>query len=53
MRAAVKLQIALARIPSASVLKPLADDRFPLTPEALAWQLDFFAQMAVEGAERV
>lgn len=45
MRAALKLQLQLAQIAPAQALKPRADGGFPLSPEAMEWQLDFFRGM--------
>ncbi len=49
MRFAVRLQTVLARIPVSQTLKPRMDGGFPLSPDALQWQIDFFMDM---GAER-
>jgi uncharacterized protein (DUF2336 family) len=46
MRAALKLQLQLAQIAPAQALKPRADGGFPLSAEAMEWQLDFFRGMA-------
>ena len=45
MRAAHKLQLQLAQIAPNQALKPRADGGYPLSPEAMQWQLDFFAGM--------
>jgi uncharacterized protein (DUF2336 family) len=45
MRAALKIQTQLAQIPPASALKPRGDGGYPLSPEAMQWQLDFFLGM--------
>ncbi|HLZ66144.1 MAG TPA: DUF2336 domain-containing protein [Aliidongia sp.] len=50
MRFSVRVQSVLARIPAPQTLKPRADGGFPLSEEALAWQLGFFADMTAEGA---
>jgi uncharacterized protein (DUF2336 family) len=48
MRFAVRLQTVLARIPSSQTLKPRSDGGFPLSPDALQWQIDFFTDLAAE-----
>ena len=45
MRAAHKLQLQLAQIAPAAALRPRQDGGYPLSPEAMRWQLDFFAGM--------
>jgi hypothetical protein len=50
MRFAVRLQTVLARIPVTQALKPRADGGFPLSQDALQWQIDFFMDMASESA---
>jgi len=52
MRFSVRLQSVVARIPAPQTLKPRADGGFPLSDEALAWQLGFFADMTAEGASK-
>ena len=52
MRFSVRLQSVVARIPAAQTLKPRGDGGFPLSEEALAWQLGFFADMAAEAASK-
>jgi len=47
MRAALKLQLQMGQIAPAAALKPRADGGFPLSPEAMRWQLDFFIGMGV------
>ena len=42
MRFAVKLQLQVARIAPRSVVNPGAGDTFPMTPEEMRWQLEFF-----------
>ncbi len=42
MRFAVKLQLQVARIAPRSVANPAAGDAFPMTPEEMRWQLEFF-----------
>jgi uncharacterized protein (DUF2336 family) len=42
MRAAHKLQLRLAQIAPAAALKPREDGGYPLSAEAMQWQLDFF-----------
>jgi uncharacterized protein (DUF2336 family) len=41
MRTAIVLQTALAHIAPQTVLRARADGSYPLTPEAMRWQLDF------------
>ncbi len=48
MRFAVRLQTVLARIPPTQVMKPRSDGGFPLSEEAMTWQIGFFADMAGE-----
>lgn len=43
MRAAVQLQLRLARIAPAKILHPKNGVDFPLTTEEMTWQLEFFA----------
>jgi uncharacterized protein (DUF2336 family) len=45
MRAAHKLQLQLGQIAPNQALKPRADGGYPLSAEAMQWQLDFFAGM--------
>jgi uncharacterized protein (DUF2336 family) len=45
MRAAHKLQLQLGQIPPNTALKPRADGGYPLSAEAMQWQLDFFRGM--------
>jgi uncharacterized protein (DUF2336 family) len=45
MRAAHKLQLQLGQIAPAAALKPRQDGGYPLSAEAMRWQLDFFAGM--------
>lgn len=45
MRAAHKLQLQLAQIAPAAALKPRGDGGYPLSAEAMQWQLDFFLGM--------
>jgi uncharacterized protein (DUF2336 family) len=45
MRAASKVQTQLAQIPPSAALKPRVDGGYPLSPEAMQWQLDFFLGM--------
>ncbi len=47
MRGAVRLQLELGHIAGASVLQPRRDGSYPLTPEAMTWQLEFLT--GVEG----
>jgi uncharacterized protein (DUF2336 family) len=48
MRFAVRVQTLLARLPAGQVLKPRIDGGFPLSEEALKWQIGFFTDMAAE-----
>jgi uncharacterized protein (DUF2336 family) len=50
MRFAVRVQTVLARLPAVQTLKPRADGGFPLSEEALEWQIGFFTDMASERA---
>jgi len=43
MRAAVQLQLTLARIPPPKVLRPKDDGGFPMTEDEMVWQLEFLA----------
>ncbi|HUC67932.1 MAG TPA: DUF2336 domain-containing protein [Stellaceae bacterium] len=45
MRAAHKLQLQLGQIPPNAALKPRVDGGYPLSAEAMQWQLDFFRGM--------
>jgi uncharacterized protein (DUF2336 family) len=45
MRAALKLQLQLGQIAPNATLKPRDDGGFPLSAEAMNWQLDFFRGM--------
>jgi uncharacterized protein (DUF2336 family) len=45
MRAAHQLQLQLAQIAPAAALRPRQDGGYPLSAEAMRWQLDFFAGM--------
>lgn len=40
-RAAVQLQLKLARIPPPKVLQPKGDDDFPMTEDEMVWQIEF------------
>jgi uncharacterized protein (DUF2336 family) len=42
MRAAVKVQVLLGQIPPPQALKPRNGDAYPMSEEAMLWQLDFF-----------
>ena len=42
MAFAVRVQTALARMPPLQILKPTIAGDFPLTVEAMKWQIDFF-----------
>ncbi|MGB8839928.1 MAG: DUF2336 domain-containing protein [Aliidongia sp.] len=48
MAFAVRVQTILARLPTAQMLKPRTDGGFPLSQEALEWQIGFFTDMAAE-----
>jgi uncharacterized protein (DUF2336 family) len=48
MRFAVRVQTVLARLPAMQTLKPRSDGGFPLSEEALEWQIGFFSDMAAE-----
>ncbi len=48
MRFALRAQTALARVPPLQVLKPTVAGDFPLTEEAMNWQIDFFLDMMAE-----
>jgi len=50
MRFAVRVQTVLARLPAVQTLKPRIDGGFPLSEEALEWQIGFFTDMAAESA---
>ena len=50
MRFAVRVQTVLARLPAVQSLKPRADGGFPLSEEAMEWQIGFFTDMATERA---
>lgn len=50
MRFAVRVQTVLARLPAVQTLKPRADGGFPLSEEAMEWQIGFFTDMATERA---
>jgi uncharacterized protein (DUF2336 family) len=45
MRAALKLQLQLGQIAPNATLKPREDGGYPLSAEAMDWQLDFFRGM--------
>ncbi|MGO8919379.1 MAG: DUF2336 domain-containing protein [Stellaceae bacterium] len=48
MRAAHKLQLQLGQIAPGAALKPREDGGYPLSPEAMQWQLDFFLGMGAK-----
>jgi len=52
MRTAVTLQTGLAHIAPSAVVRPRADNGYPLTPEAMRWQLDFLIGIAAGHAAR-
>jgi uncharacterized protein (DUF2336 family) len=41
MRTAIRLQVVLGRVAQSAVLEPRPDGGYPLTEEAMRWQLDF------------
>ena len=45
MRFATQLQIRYAFIAPTAALNPSGGDKFPLTPEEMDWQIEFFASM--------
>jgi len=50
---AARLQSALTRLPPSSILPPRATDGgYPLIPEELLWQLDFFRAICGEDGEK-
>lgn len=46
MRTAVTLQTGLAHLPPPSIIRGREDGSFPLSPDAMRWQLDFLAGSA-------
>jgi uncharacterized protein (DUF2336 family) len=52
MRAAVKMQVLLGQIPPSQVLRPRYGDGYPMSDEAMCWQLDFFGGLAPVEAAR-
>jgi len=42
MRAAVKVQVQLGQIPPSQALQPRSGGKYPMSDEAMRWQLDFF-----------
>ena len=48
MRAAHKLQLKLGQIAPGAALKPREDGGYPLSAEAMQWQLDFFLGMGAK-----
>jgi uncharacterized protein (DUF2336 family) len=48
MRAAHRLQLQLGQIAPGAALKPREDGGFPLSAEAMQWQLDFFLGMGAK-----
>jgi uncharacterized protein (DUF2336 family) len=52
MRTAVVLQTGLAHIAPSAVVRPRADNAYPLTPEAMCWQLDFLIGITADRAAR-
>jgi uncharacterized protein (DUF2336 family) len=52
MRAAVKVQMLLGQIPPSQALRPRNGDAYPMSEEAMRWQLEFFGvAMAAEPAQ--
>ncbi|MEE9139168.1 MAG: DUF2336 domain-containing protein [Alphaproteobacteria bacterium] len=49
MRFAVQLQLRLARVAPSAVLNPRDGDQYPLTPEEMDWQIEFFRSMVPAG----
>lgn len=52
MRAAVKVQVLLGQIPPSHALRPRNGDTYPMSEEAMRWQLDFFGAMVPAEAAR-
>jgi uncharacterized protein (DUF2336 family) len=52
MRTAVALQTGLAHIPQSAIVRPRPDNTYPLTQEAMRWQLDFLIGIAADRAAR-
>ena len=50
MRAAVKVQIQLGQIPPSQALQPRGGGAYPMSEEAMRWQLDFFGVIASQAA---
>ena len=48
MRAAHKLQLQLGQIAPTAALRPREDGGYPLSAEAMQWQLEFFLGMGVK-----
>jgi hypothetical protein len=46
MRTAVTLQTGLAHLPPSSIIRGREDGSFPLSPDAMRWQLDFLTGSA-------
>lgn len=44
-RLALKIQTLIAHVPGAQTVLPRQNGDFPLTPDEMTWQLDFFAQL--------
>lgn len=51
MRFANQLQIRFAHIAPTAALNPAGGDKFPLTPEEMDWQIEFFASMMPGGSK--
>ncbi|MGB8841485.1 MAG: DUF2336 domain-containing protein, partial [Aliidongia sp.] len=49
MRLALQLQIRLARLPPKARLNPNQGGSYPLTPEEMAWQIEFFQSLVPAG----
>lgn len=52
MRFANQLQIRYAMIAPNAAINPAKGDKFPLTPEEMDWQLEFFGSMISNGKSR-
>jgi uncharacterized protein (DUF2336 family) len=50
MRAAVKVQIQLGQIPPSQALQPRGGGTYPMSEEAMRWQLDFFGVVVSQAA---
>jgi uncharacterized protein (DUF2336 family) len=50
MPLATKVQIRFAHIPPNAAVTPAPADKYPLTPDEMDWQIDFFGTMVRKGA---